>query len=84
MKIAEPYLCDSCGIVKGGANHWWLRDVPHATSVFILRPWDDELAAKETYQHLCSEACASKALSQWMANVQRAATPGPRKTEEPA
>ncbi len=65
MKVAAPYKCDYCGAQKGLTNHWWLRQsIPQR---FVLLPWDGDLADREGYEHICSESCASKALSKWMA-----------------
>ena len=68
MKI-ETYKCDYCDVRKGDANHWFLRALD--TTNFLLFLWEDEL--KYTcddkgllYEHICSQGCASKALSQWM------------------
>ena len=69
MKVHCPYRCDYCNMDKGQTNHWWLR--PQDAEQFTLLRWDDGLADREGFEHICSESCASKALSKWMA---RAAT----------
>jgi hypothetical protein len=71
VKIPTPYKCDYCLTKKGETNHWWLRDVAHS-STFLLRVWDDGLADADGVEHICSESCASKALSQYMARIQAA------------
>ena len=68
MKVKMPYRCDYCGQEKGETNHWWLRTV--LGTQFVLAPWSDQLADSPSIEHICSESCASKALSQWMAKVQ--------------
>jgi hypothetical protein len=67
MKLANPYKCDYCDKRKGEANHWWLlftENFPNGP--FDLMLWDDGAADGDNVQHICSEACATKALSQWM------------------
>jgi len=64
MKVRCPYKCDYCLNPKGETNHWWLH--PLDLAQFTLLPWDETLADRDGYQHICSESCASKALSKWM------------------
>lgn len=85
MKRPNPYDCDYCGTQKKASNNWYLR-VPETHLVteerggFVILPWDDELAAEEDdegksiYEHICSESCATKALSRYMAARQQKAT----------
>jgi hypothetical protein len=50
--------------MKGESNHWF-RAV-HARGRFEIVPWSGELIGKrldDIDQHLCSESCASKAMS---------------------
>lgn len=86
-KVPSPWSCDYCGVHKGGANHWWLllknsQDLTTGLAniqVFALLPWSDKMAdekdGKEEYlhQHICSESCANKALSQWMGRQKQSA-----------
>jgi hypothetical protein len=65
MKVQCPYRCDYCLNLKGETNHWWLRPVD--AEQFRLLRWDHHLADVEGYEHICSESCASKALSKWLA-----------------
>lgn len=67
MKVQCPYRCDYCLNLKGQTNHWWLR--PQDAQQFRLVGWDQELADLEGYEHICSESCASKALSKWLAQA---------------
>jgi hypothetical protein len=67
MKVHWPYRCDYCLNLKGETNHWWLR--PNDIEAFRLVRWDDRLAEQEGYEHICSESCAAKALSQWLAQA---------------
>ncbi len=67
MKVHCPYRCDYCNSDKGETNHWWLR--PQDAEKFTLLRWDDVLADREGFEHICSESCASKALSKWMARA---------------
>jgi hypothetical protein len=73
MKLSAPYKCDYCPNVKGEANHWWLRNT--TVSLFALARWHDHLAdqadadGKHVHEHICSEACAVKALAKWMATT---------------
>jgi hypothetical protein len=64
MRVECPYRCDYCLNLKGQTNNWWLR--PVQADVFILRHWDDLLADQDGFDHICSESCASKALSKWV------------------
>ena len=67
MKVRNPYKCDYCLNPKGDTNHWWLR--PQEAEQFVLLTWDDRLADQDGYEHICSESCAAKALSKWMART---------------
>ncbi len=89
MRETAPFKCDYCLERKGQTNHWWMRDVLAGTArVFRLIQWDDELADKRVtadglpttdpdgryvFEHICSESCASKALSKHMAKVSQPA-----------
>ena len=70
MKNASPYKCNVCGKAKEDSNHWWLlfpSNTPDAPgSGFILDRWDDVYADRKDVENICSESCASKALSKWM------------------
>jgi hypothetical protein len=79
MKLPSPYVCDECGTQKKESNHWWLvvplsmlsatvRD--YDARVFIIAVWSPALAESQGVAHLCSESCATKALSKWMASLQ--------------
>ena len=68
MKVPCPYKCDYCLNQKGETNHWWLR--PQDSEMFTLLAWDEARASDEGYEHICSESCAAKALSKWMARRQ--------------
>jgi hypothetical protein len=67
MKVQCPYRCDYCLNLKGETNHWWLR--PQDSEQFRLLRWDQKLADADGYEHICSESCASKALSKWLAQA---------------
>lgn len=82
MRMPAPYKCDVCGRLKDESNHWWLRmrteneKQPPALGAFLLEPWDPDVADKQLrpecplYEHICSESCAMKSLSQYMARQQ--------------
>ena len=82
MKVQCPYRCDYCLNLKGETNHWWLR--PQDAEQFRLVRWDQQLADLEGYEHICSESCASKALSKWLAqasgNLVRPAAESPERS----
>ena len=63
MKI-HSHRCDHCSNLKGESNHWWLR--VREQDKFTLQSWDDVKADAPGYEHICSESCATKALSRWM------------------
>ena len=63
MKV-QTYRCDYCSNVKGENNDWWLAQP--AGEHFTLALWDAALADQEHCEHICSESCATKALSKWM------------------
>jgi hypothetical protein len=64
MKQPAPYICDMCRQKKGETNHWWLY-VPSEES-FILDKWQDDMADAPGTEHLCSQGCVVKRLSQRM------------------
>lgn len=64
MRVAAPYQCDYCPEKKGLTNHWHLRIKGAA---FMLIPWDELKAEQPEVEHICSESCAIKALSLYMA-----------------
>lgn len=85
MKLPAPYKCDYCSNVKGESNHWWVRwtglDLDRRPSQFVLQAWDAIKAATDDHEHICSESCASKALSKWMSQSANATKPQPVETE---
>ena len=82
MKNASPYKCNVCGKAKEDSNHWWLlfpSNTPDAPgSGFILDRWDDVYADRKDVENICSESCASKALSKWMGEQKPIALREPR------
>jgi hypothetical protein len=72
--LKQPYRCDYCPHAKGETNHWWMRDLSSAYR-FVMVRWNEQFAGAicsddtPLYEHICSEACASKALSKWMAEA---------------
>ena len=70
MKLTAPYKCDYCDRTKTETNHWWLRSVGVSHTVqdsfFFLIRWDDAKARADDHEHICSEACAVKALAKFM------------------
>jgi len=73
MKLLNPYRCDrkGCSTTKGDANHWWLIYSPDGASHFEVRPWNVEHQDDTGVLHACSEACVSKMLSSWVAEMHR-------------
>lgn len=72
-------ICDweDCESLKGEVNHWWI--MCEQAGWLMLKPWNDELARWPNVMHLCGQACASKAQSEWMAvQVERAQKFGPQ------
>lgn len=76
MKLSTPYKCDYCERLKGETNHWWLavhnsapRWARNPDKGLLLLPWDEEGAKLPGVKHICSEQCASKALSRFMAAI---------------
>ena len=72
MKV-QSYRCDYCSKLKGESNRWWLGqpDGEH----FTLALWDAALGDGDGYEHICSESCATKALSKWMTQSARQIMP---------
>ena len=68
MKLSSPYKCDYCDNMKGETNHWWLLLVNPS---FELHPWDENFLDAKGVEHICSQACAAKALSSWMSLVSK-------------
>lgn len=60
MALTEKITCDHCGIAKGEANHWIL----YSEGPISFEPWSK---AYTQLGHLCGDACASKLLSQTIA-----------------
>ena len=57
--------CDVCGAVKRDTNHWFLCGGDG--SIFkVLAAADAKARTTRMLQDICGEACAHKALSQWM------------------
>lgn len=54
--------CDICGKLKGEVNHWYTLNVGGGS--FELIPG---VGLGKTYD-ICGQACATSALSKWMAN----------------
>ena len=71
MKLSTPYKCDYCDRLKGETNHWWLAAQPEGQSrqgsPVASMGW--ERAKLPGVKHICSEQCASKALSRFMAAI---------------
>lgn len=72
MKV-QSYRCDYCSKLKGESNRWWLGqpDGEH----FTLARWDATLGDGNGFEHICSESCATKALSKWMTQSARQIIP---------
>jgi hypothetical protein len=64
MKVEHPYVCDGCGAPKREVNQWW---IVFRGAIFQICAWDEETAEDTAARHMCSQTCASKELSQWMA-----------------
>ena len=60
----QSYRCDYCSNLKGEGNRWWLGRLDREH--FMLARWDATLADRDGYEHICSESCATKAVSKWM------------------
>ena len=73
MKLPSPYICDECGTQKKESNHWWLLTIFECETgdKFEIGPWNED-DVQDGVKHLCSESCATKALSKWMASFQSA------------
>jgi hypothetical protein len=69
MTLPHPYKCDYCDKTKGDSNHWWMRDPASPSGFFVLSVWDDTIKDVEGVEHICGEACATKALSKFMAGA---------------
>ena len=68
MKLPSPYVCDECGTQKKESNHWYIAS--SGRMVFAIVAWASDDPDKKDSLHLCSESCATKALSKWMASLQ--------------
>ena len=85
MKLTSPYKCNYCLNTKAASNHWWLRPSIGWLIImpsFELIPWDATKAEEENIEHICSESCASKALSKWMAQRANAGKSQPVSTDQ--
>lgn len=74
------YTCDECGKLKGDANHWFFALIfeTGSGSAISISPWaargcESFIMADHQYRnrssHLCSESCASKAMSKFLGSV---------------
>ena len=62
MSVRETYYCDECGRAKAEANHWFRAKAE--PGAFLIGSWDKQMPSTEKQEvHLCSEACAVKAMS---------------------
>lgn len=59
--IEMVYKCDgvNCKEVRGPANGWLIFKLTEKP-IFEVRAWDDQLAKRKDYGHLCSDQCAIK------------------------
>jgi hypothetical protein len=71
MKV-QSYRCDYCSKLKGESNRWWLGQ-PDGER-FTLALWDVTAGDENGLEHICSESCATKALSKWMTQSARQIT----------
>jgi hypothetical protein len=70
MKI-DSYKCDGCGKMKGETNHWWLIMIQGAAMQMLpwqMAPNPDAHGSDNArvFQHICSQACAIRLISEWM------------------
>jgi hypothetical protein len=75
MAELKTHVCDECGALKGGANHWFVAYTvaTGAGRAFCVAPWDArrtgvmlDIRCFDVVLHLCSESCTSKAMSKYL------------------
>lgn len=70
--LVTNYVCDSCGISKKEANHWFLllvllgKDGPNSFAAFPLQQDLSFGPLAEMPAHVCGEDCAAKLFSRWL------------------
>lgn len=65
MSIQTTYKCDVCGKQRGEGNHW-LSMMQSDTCSPRFYSWDPQAS-----EHVCSSACAHKALDEWLTAEQQ-------------
>jgi hypothetical protein len=77
MKIST-YQCSYCPQHKQQSNHWFIfvPNVPLSADIgsdrvrfetdALFSKWNDVVADMLGVEHICSESCASKALTKWL------------------
>lgn len=50
----------------------WTSTHPRGGTVLSLCAWDEQIAVDEAALHICSDQCAAKLLSQFLANMHKA------------
>jgi len=61
MKMFQV-ICDECGATKKETNHWWKVYVTR-DACLAISPYSEVVVGKD----VCGQACASKAVSRWLA-----------------
>ena len=68
--VRQQTVCDRCGAEKGGANHWWEvygAVIPDALVIRAAGPSRAQPGAVlGTPGDFCSQACAMRAIDEWM------------------
>ncbi len=73
-KLANPWKCDACGILRANdTNHWLMIYVSRTLSARVLsggspmicvEPWNDAMAEQEGTKHACGIDCGLKIIAQ--------------------
>ena len=73
MKDPAPWICDAIGCVKrkGPTNKWWLvyQIISDELDGITIQIWNDARANSDGVLHACSESCALKLASDWLARA---------------
>lgn len=65
MSVEKVIKCDVCGAVRGEGNRWFSMVNTLGESPCLLDFYEN------SPQHICSETCAHKALSDWLAEARK-------------
>ena len=71
MSHETMFRCDSCGVLKGETNHWWIIEPPITeVPTLTIEPWSIDSSFKAGFEHYCGAACVQKRVALFMSEQQ--------------